>query len=60
MPDLSSNPSAHASPKIKPWKKWYKQNPNAEPTIRHQVELFEDARNGHAPTELPVVIYKFD
>ncbi|KAJ5726209.1 uncharacterized protein N7483_007566 [Penicillium malachiteum] len=60
MPNSLSNPSTDAPAKYQPWKKWYKQNPNAQPVVRHQVELFEDSRNGHAPTELPVTLYKLE
>lgn len=41
-----------------PWKKWYKPDPKATPVIRHNVGTYEDSRNGHAPNDLPVVVYK--
>lgn len=41
-----------------PWKKWYKPDPKATPVIRHNVGIYEDSRNGHAPNDLPVVVYK--
>lgn len=34
-----------------PWKKWHKPNTSAAPVVRHQVMVYEDARNGHAPKD---------
>jgi hypothetical protein len=34
-----------------PWREWFKPGGNKNPVIRHQVMVYEDARNGHAPRE---------
>jgi len=58
MPEQGGIPPQFPKHPDQPWKKWYKAHPRATPVIRRHVLVYDDGRNGHAPTDAPAIIFE--